>query len=622
MRFPFRGMTGPEILTLSTLLVLGPLLCLAIPLGAGWDEETHVIRAWEIASLHFIPNELPRNELPFPAIFWDLSYRRPFLIRPVEPDFWSANAELPIGAFGYIYSGLETRSVYSPPLLLPHALVIRYLGHSLELPALPVFYAARLLGLLSYTFLAWLAVRIAPFGKWTLALVAIAPTAVFQASTVSADPISNGLGLLFVAGTLSISVRPSLGWRQWGVLLLLAAALFVAKPNSALLALLPFLAIRPTQFQMKRGYALLAIGTLLLGLIEVGGWTLLAYPRAGIGVGEGEPIGQLAYIAGHPLAFFVTILTNLVQNGFSYLGQWMAEFGYEYWSVPLPTYLLYSSALVAAITADSSRAWPSSRTRAGLWLVFGIGVIGTLLSLYLVVTPVGAGEILGIQGRYFAAIIPLALLAVVGARSFSRRPEAARLAVGLAVAGLAVYGSGLLLSYHVPCGSAFYEPGLCYQPVYKNWAPDARYSPAISSSMSLAQQIAPECDGATEVVVWVDSSRAAGDGVTEFVLSESGTGRELARQSARNSMFPTGDRYSIGFEADWQSASKVYWLRIQTAAGSNSIGPRIGYTLQPEYEAGQLFEAGKPMDVDLVFKYGCISGIEKLFRQETRGGRP
>ncbi|MGH2621736.1 MAG: hypothetical protein ACRDHG_14375, partial [Anaerolineales bacterium] len=114
---------------IAVLLIFGPISVVAIPIGGGWDEETHAIRAWEIASLQFIPNEKPRSELPFPAIYWNLSYRRPALIRPVDDRaFWSEIIGVPIGDQGYIYGDLKTRSVYPPALLLPHAMAMRYFG--------------------------------------------------------------------------------------------------------------------------------------------------------------------------------------------------------------------------------------------------------------------------------------------------------------------------------------------------------------------------------------------------------------------------------------------------------------------------------------------------------------
>ena len=78
-----------ELFLLVTLAVFGTAFSLAIPLGAGWDEETHMVRVWDLAHLHLIPNEVPRNQLHYPAIFWNLSYRRQLIVRPVSVDLWS-----------------------------------------------------------------------------------------------------------------------------------------------------------------------------------------------------------------------------------------------------------------------------------------------------------------------------------------------------------------------------------------------------------------------------------------------------------------------------------------------------------------------------------------------------
>ena len=164
-----KRLSSPEKFVILVLFVLGPVGCLATPLSAGYDEETHFVRAWEMAHLYFIPNEQLGAKLPFPALYWELSYRRQPIVDAVEPGFWARYGALPIDAYDYVYANVETRSVYSPVLLLPQAFVLRYLGLSLRLPALPVYYACRLVGLLSYILLSWLAVRFIPYGKsWHL----------------------------------------------------------------------------------------------------------------------------------------------------------------------------------------------------------------------------------------------------------------------------------------------------------------------------------------------------------------------------------------------------------------------------------------------------------------------
>ena len=278
-------LSAPEKFVLIVVLAFGLIASLATPLSAGYDEETHFIRAWEMAHLYFVPNEQLGAKLPFPALYWDLSYRRQPIVEAIEPGFWKTYGALPLDARDYVYANVETRSVYSPLLLLPQAFTIRYLGLSLQLPALIVYYACRIAGLLSYLLLSWLAVRLIPYGKWLLAIMIVSPMAVFQASTISADTISNGIAFFFIGASLAIAGRQPVGWKGWLLQLALLALLLAGKVNLIFLLLLPFLLIPPSRFRMKYGFALLAACALSAGAdrgrrLERGGvLTVHAGPR-------------------------------------------------------------------------------------------------------------------------------------------------------------------------------------------------------------------------------------------------------------------------------------------------------------------------------------------------------
>ena len=88
----------------------------------------------------------------------------------------------------------------------------------------------------------------------------------------------------------------------------------------------------------------------------------------------------------------------------------------------------------------------------------------------------------------------------------------------MALSALLLYVGGLILSYHVPCGSEYYRFGLCYQPEYKNWAPEASSSPPVSPAMTLTQEIVPACDGMQQLLVWVNSPGTDPAGTTQVTL--------------------------------------------------------------------------------------------------------
>ncbi len=615
-----RRLSPPEIFVIVVLFVLGVVTVFATPLSAGYDEETHFVRAWEMAHLYFIPNEQLGAKLPFPALYWELSYRRQPIVDAVPPGFWSKYGALPIDAHDYVYANVETRSVYNPLLLLPQALTLRYLGLSLKLPALPVYYACRLVGLLSYMLLAWLGVRLIPYGKWLLALLAVSPMALYQAATISTDTISNGIFFLFLGAALAIASRQELTWVHWLALLGLIALLFVAKVNLVYLALLPFLLIAPSRFKMRWGYVLLAAAAFLLLLIEVGGWNVVAYSKVTRALTGASPTEQLLFIASHPLQFVKIIAGDVWTNTPLYMQGWVGVYGYNYWPVPLLTYVLYPLAVVAGLWLTGQGPLPDRRTRIVLACLFVVGYLLTIASLYVAFTPVGSPYVAGVQGRYFTVVMLLLFLALLGlsltrtGRAPSSSTQASVLtrpvlAVSLASISLVLFTLGLLLSYHVSCGSEYYSWSLCYQPNYKNWAPQDSSSPPISPTLTLTQEIVPACDGMTQLSVWVNSNGADPAGATTLTFRATSEKNDLVRQTFTNAQIPKNAWLTVNFSPEWQSKDQLYLLKL---AGSSAGGIQVGYGGKSEYTAGKLLENDTPSQQDILFEYGCIAGLQRL----------
>jgi uncharacterized membrane protein len=605
---------GAEIYLLVALLVFGLGACFLLPISGGYDEETHLVRAWQMSAYEFLPNDELDGKMPFPAIYWELSYRRQVLVRSVEPDLWTKYGRLAIDAHDYIYDSVETRSVYPPPLLLPQAAVLRWLGRSGRLPALPVYYACRIVGLLSYMLLAWLAVRLIPFGKWVLAILASSPVMILQASTISADAISNGIAFLFIGGTLAVAYHKDLQWKQWTSLAILVFVLFWGKINIIPLVLLPFLIIRPSQFKMRHGYILLLALTITLFLLEVVGWNVLAYSKLHTPPDGTDPTGQIKFILTHPLEFASILGGDIMTKGFKYLQNWIAIYGFNYWPVPSWTYYLYVAGLISALLIKVEEI--EKRMRLALLTVFVISYLSTITLMYLTFNPVGHATIEGVQGRYFATVMPLLCLALAGL--LFQKPIRIPSLFPAIFGGLSIslYMLGMYLSYHVPCGSQYYQTGLCYQPNYKNWAPEALYSAPINDQLILSQEIVPECNGVSEVRVWVDATGADPKGITEFVLKDVYLGQTITSIDMGNSELPHGDWYSLRFQPDWESNGKFYLLTILGNTHSSS-GPRAAYSLRPEYPAGKLFENDQPLDKDLIFQTGCLVGLEKLLQSRS-----
>ena len=607
----WKRLSGAEIYLILVLFIFGLVTCFLLPVSAGYDEETHLIRVWEMSGWTFIPNNPLGKGMPFPAVYWEMSYRRPFIVRPVEMDFLEKYQGLRVDAHDYIYGSVETRSVYAPPLLLPQALIMHFFGRSERWSALTTFYACRMIGLLSFLILAWLAVRLIPFGKWTLAILAASPVVLLQASTISADAISNGIALLFIGATLALVNRRALYWKEWTAFAFLFLILFWGKLNIVPLAILPFLLLRPSNFKMRYGYASLLLVAMALFLLEVAGWNLIAYSRLHTAPTGTDPIAQIQFMLGKPLEFLGVLVNNVWTKGIDYLHDWIAIYGYNYWPVPIYTYFFYAAALLFSLFQPAGKANINRGTRIALVAVFVITYLATILSLYITFTPVGSHQVEGVQGRYFVTVMPLLFLALVGLKLFKRMQLPVVVPVALALASLVIFLAGMYLSYHVACGSQYYQSGLCYQPNYKNWAPDELYSPPVSNQLTLSQEIVAECNGMTELRIWMNTADSDPTQTTSFVLEDVQSNRDVFHASVPNSDLPAGAWYSLTFPADWSSQGKFYLLTI-TGATHDANGPRIALSLRQEYPAGKLYENGQPINKDLIFQTGCVTSWDKL----------
>lgn len=206
----------------------------------------------------------------------------------------------------------------------------------------------------------------------------------------------------------------------------------------AILVLLPFFILLPSSFKMKRGLLLLGILTILLVFLVVGGWNFLAYSRFYTALAGANPADQLSNMVAHPISTIGVVITDIVSHLLFYIKGWIADFGYGYWGPPWIIYLIYLLALLTALFINGSTQ-PGKRTRLGLFLVFGLSFLATLLSLYLSYTPVGSAEIQAVHGRYFTVIFPLLFLGLYGLPVISKKFDHAlltKVTIGLSVLGI------------------------------------------------------------------------------------------------------------------------------------------------------------------------------------------
>ncbi len=622
---PKSSATNPRSLLLILGLVIGILFCVFIPFGAGFDEETHILRIYDLSGLHMLPNRGPDGKTVGFSEFFTLSYQRRFFESPAFDQF-SRETFQKIPNYDSM-SITETRSIYSPVIFLPQAALAGVLWRFLDLPVIPVAIGLRLAGLALYLAAAYATLRLLPFGKWVFLVLALSPMALFQAATLNADGFTNAVSFLFIGLTLNLYAEAKLSpapaglptnplaadrgrkerfgsrARLWALALVIVL-LGLAKPGY--IALLPLLLVLPLRrFNVKFSLPVLG-GAAALAVVLTAGWMLLSVPESHFASGGSQSLPrQLALILADPGSFGLAYITGAFHSILPYFRDWTAAYGYWVGTVPEPVYWLYPVALMAALLAEPRARHITWKARLIMLGVFVISAGAVLMMFFLVHYEPGTNSDLGQQGRYFIPMAPLFFIPLAGLVSPEEwgHKAAGSLAAGALVVTLAFYSLGLYAAYYTECGYAQFAGNTCSLPVYKNIEKvDAPLMTLTAANPTAIQQFTNTCGERLQAVDVLINAVSAQDGVFRYSLLDD-QGQVLASQDIWLATVEAQKPLALKLNA---AAAQNGTYEIRLDAASFGQGESLGLAIRSgDHYSGTLTVAGKPVDGDLIFQYIC-----------------
>ena len=168
------------------------------------------------------------------------------------------------------------------------------------------------------------------------------------------------------------------------------------------------------------------------------------------------------------------------------------------------------------------------------------------------------------------------------------------------------------MAFYVPCGTTFYQTGLCYQPLYKDFTNETHFSQPISNEVFLLQETKVACNGFSELRLLVTPSQPNDPGRTRFILQNQVSDQTIFDTSIRNNQVSTETWVPLRFDPDWHSQGKTYILKVSSTNTKAGQGLKLFYTPQSEFDLGNLYENGQLQEEDIVLQYGCVTGLRKI----------
>ena len=301
---------------------------------------------------------------------------------------------------------IEFGGSYSPLVYLGTSPALA-LGRALDLTVVGSLWLARVAGLAAWLAGIAFAIRRAPTAKWGLAAVALLPMSVFQAGSISGDPISQVVLFLFFAELLR-ATSDGTEWKGRKPLILVGLAVLIGlvKPGYAPLSLGALVLLHDERSGRRLGWVLTIVAAAHITTL---GWVARVQasgqPTLGAGIDAAE---QVRFILTHPFEF-AAVLARTVWDLFPALIEGMVG-NVGHLDVGIPP-IATALAVLAVLAASALDEAPRPRPWLG-WFLLGSFVCtgGALMTMaYIGWTPVGGPFVHGVQGRYFLLMLPFAL---------------------------------------------------------------------------------------------------------------------------------------------------------------------------------------------------------------------
>ena len=405
----FRGNVEKTFLFL--VLSIGMLYIFAIPslVRVTWDDEQHFYWALEHTVIRNVPIRLvdwrfiggaPINFHDQSQFFESDAYRS-FLAEMNSEEF---NQVIQINPRSY--ENLHARVGHLP------AGVMLFVGRNLGLPASVVFDMGRLGILLTYAFVVFFAIKRLESGKHIMAVVALFPTVIFQATNYSADSWVIAFIMLGFAYFFYEVQNPQAKISSKSQIIMLTAFTLGLAPKAIYFLLMGLLFLMPkSKFDGSKEYKRYIVVLSALIFILVGSFTIPFIIGGGVegdlrGGPDVSPIGQIMFILHNPVRY-IGILRRFLSIYLSYgLTPHFTTFFSALGFVP-NNFLIWVLLGFVIITDKKSQDIYTSNIKYKilLFLICAATVVGYTTVIYLDFNPVGTTSIDGVQGRYLLPLL-------------------------------------------------------------------------------------------------------------------------------------------------------------------------------------------------------------------------
>lgn len=390
-------------------LIFGFIYVFILPPFQSVDEASHFYRGYGIANGKFLAKKLNGTAGDYlPSSLEKLTSKYTFLIKNIDnkikPKYIIDSAKIELEKNKTEFINFQNTALYSPVCYLTQVPGM-YIGKALNLSPLTISYLGRITNLLFFTLIIYFAIKIIPFYKTTLMLIALMPMTLSLGSALTSDVMVVSFNLLWVAILIKfIFEKEKINNIQICFLIILALILSLLKDY---FMLIPLIFLLPkSNFQNLSKYIICVLGVLLISAIGFLFWQNLIDKLSFNMNPSAHSAAQIHFIISHPFSYLMVLLKTFFIKTPRIIITMIGVLGWQDTPLDFLTYMLYPILIILSIISEKSEfklhKW--QLYLISFDIIISISLIYT--TLYLMWSEVGAPLVYGLNGKYF---IPLML---------------------------------------------------------------------------------------------------------------------------------------------------------------------------------------------------------------------
>lgn len=405
-----------EIYFLILGLTWGCLFTFLFPPNTAPDEHAHIATAYADANKLLFRNVADENGM--------------VIVRESDAEIDNIN-QVSLASWAYYFDKLtiepskknvtyDRGTLSGIPFVahLPQALGIA-LGWLLDMNAVATLYLGKLFGLIFYLVCGYIAIKLIPWGKMVMLIIALFPMSLELAGSFSYDCTVNAICFLIISYIMKlIYEKEQVTWRDYVFLAVLSAWMAPCKIAYVFVCGLVF-AI-PGNKTANKKIALLgkvgvfAIGILLVLIQRMTLMTNLINSQSVTNAGTEVAGFTLEQIISNPVRSIGMIFNTYFEQAQYYFGTIIGQ-SLGWFQVNISWLLICGFVVVLLLALISDNENEQCMTWRQRMLVYVLSVImtgGIVLSMWLDFTPENINYIAGVQGRYILTFFPMIMLSL------------------------------------------------------------------------------------------------------------------------------------------------------------------------------------------------------------------